>query len=146
MLFKRHSLGISLNPTKTQDKSMQCSTKDDGSTSIATSIHSSSSPSLHHGSFRNNRNIPPFVKKAVFIASLGGILFGYDMGVISGMYLLVCIDIVVSNTIRYDTLDCFDCLDCRTAYCTFTSSFGTTTNALVSIITFCSLLVLKTFK
>ena len=52
---------------------MQVSTKDDG-----------------------NRNIPPFVKKAVFIASLGGILFGYDMGVISGMYV-GCLDAWMLN-------------------------------------------------
>ena len=31
----------------------------------------------------SNKTIPKFVKKAVFVASLGGILFGYDMGVVS---------------------------------------------------------------
>lgn len=31
----------------------------------------------------NSKAIPKFVKKAVFVASLGGILFGYDMGVVS---------------------------------------------------------------
>jgi hypothetical protein len=32
----------------------------------------------------SNASIPTFVKKAAFIASLGGIMFGYDMGVVSG--------------------------------------------------------------
>ena len=35
---------------------------------------------------KTTTGIPQFVKKAVAIASLGGILFGYDVGVISSKF------------------------------------------------------------
>jgi hypothetical protein len=45
-------------------------------------IKMNDSPNINSNMKRNK--IPRFVRKAILFASLGGILFGYDLGVISG--------------------------------------------------------------
>mmetsp|Transcript_38454 Transcript_38454/g.78442 ORF Transcript_38454/g.78442 Transcript_38454/m.78442 type:complete len:560 (-) Transcript_38454:50-1729(-) len=46
------------------------------------------------------REIPPFVLRAVCIASLGGILFGYDMGVVSGALPQITAEFGLNNSQR----------------------------------------------
>jgi MFS family permease len=46
----------------------------------------------------NKKPIPRFVKKAISIASLGGILFGYDMGIISGALPQIRNEFELSNS------------------------------------------------
>jgi SP family galactose:H+ symporter-like MFS transporter len=48
----------------------------------------------------NNSSIPPFVYVAAAISALGGLLFGYDTGVISGAILFIKQDFSLSSTLE----------------------------------------------